>query len=286
MLETYTLRDEHQPYDHGGEPVAPLSSDGTPFAYAWRQPDNHRTIYATNADALLAEIIPGYDPHDPTDHDRRDGITRRLADRARHAQGVVINHASQAIMSGADQDIVDVLQRSTDYTRPLTHAELPEWTHEIPLLLIGAFYGPDEEQHDPPTGNVIMLRVERPESYLDDLHDAGVIILWKHARVSVGGLTVSVALNPEPSASLAPRLEQVDQALAALKADASEFNEGLLRERVDALLRSLDAAPLPGVDSARLRSQIASAERAAIGRLVERELSKPVHAQIDQEDES
>lgn len=285
MLETYTLPDDRQPYDHGGEPVAPLSSDGTPFAYAWRQPDNHRTIYATTADALLAEIIPGYDPRDPGGDDRREGIIRRLADRARHAQGVVVNHAAQAIMSGVDQDIVEVLQRSTDYTQPLTHAELAEWTHEIPLVLIGAFYGPGEDQYDPPAGNVIMLRVERPELYLDDLHEAGAIILWKHSKVSVGNLTVSVALDPDPSASIPPRLALVDQGLTALKADPSEFNEGLLRERVETLLASLEAAPLTGLDPAQLRSQMTITSRDTIGGFVERELSKPIHAQIDQEEQ-
>lgn len=234
--ETYILPDASQAHDHMGEAVAPLTSTARHFTYAIRQANHQRTIYATNAHGILAVLIDDYDPRDLGGTDPaadRELTDTRTEQRARHAYGIAVNHVAQAILLGAPDDIVATLKRSTDYTRPLSHAELPEWNHEIPLLLIDVFYGPGQTQ--PPAGNVIMLRVDDADDYLHDLARAGRIHLLEHCSATTAPVRVMVDLDPDPTTTLQARLDDLDQAVQALRATPNDTNAALVRERTQAL---------------------------------------------------
>ena len=47
--------DDEQPTDHAGEPVAPLTPAGLP--YRWRLRLRGRSLYAVDADQVLAAVI-------------------------------------------------------------------------------------------------------------------------------------------------------------------------------------------------------------------------------------
>lgn len=181
--ETLTIAYRNHPHDHGGEPVAPLTSIGTHFTYALDQPDRETITYSTHADGILAHLIPGYDPTHTTGDDPtgdRNLEHDRLRARATHGYGVTINHAAQAIATGVDDTITTTLRAATDLHHPLTATTLPTWHHELPLILNAAFYQPDGDL-PAPQGNVILLHTTDPDQYLADLATAGIINLSVHS---------------------------------------------------------------------------------------------------------
>ncbi|WP_394276223.1 hypothetical protein [Luteococcus sp.] len=280
--ETYVLPDATQDHDHAGALVAPLTSTGHHFTYALRHDSRQVTIYATNAHAILATLIDHYDPRDldatdPT-NDRQLELTR-IDQRSRHAYHATINHAAQAILRGAPDDVVAVLQRSTDYTRPLTHTELAEWTHEIPLVLIGSFYGPGQAQ--PPTGNVVMLRTDDADDYLHDLAQIGAIHLIEHCSAITPPVRVMVDIDPSPTTTLQPRLDALDQATRALKATPNDTNTTIVRERAAALVAVLQNYPIEGIDLASVQQSLDQIEEPTVlARTINRDLVQPLRAEI------
>lgn len=237
--EIFILLDRDQPRDHGGEAVAPLTSSGQTYLYALRDPERATTTYATSADALLSTLIDDYDPRDldGLDPDAHHALeTTRIAQRARHARSVAINHAAQAILAGASDSTIATLQRATTYQPPLTASELP--THrdpQWPLLLIAAFYeGPNATQ--PPTGDVALLRTHDPVDYLRDLHNAGQIILLEHSSTTPT-ITVLADLDPHPALALPTHLDRLERALTYLHDNPTDQAMATVREHSEAVLR-------------------------------------------------
>lgn len=285
--DNYRLHDADRPQDHAGDYVAPLSSTGRPFSHALRLETQQTTIYSTSADGILAELIDNYDPRELDGHDPAADTTleqTRVDQRARHAYSVVVNHAAHAILTGASDDTITTLQRSTHYHQPLTHDELPEYLdQQIPLALIGAFYGPDTD-NQPPSGNVVMLRTEHPEQYLHDLATIGAITLFKHSTITTPPVQVMIDLDPNPTHQVEPRLNSLEEALTALHANPTDTNAELVRERTTRLLAALDAAPLDGLDLDDARSRIAQTDgHQPLWRLTNRYLAQKVREVLSNE---
>ena len=61
--------DDEQPVDHTGDVVAPLTPAGMPYRYRLRL--RYRSLYAVDADQVLAAVIDDY-PTPPTDTEQLD----------------------------------------------------------------------------------------------------------------------------------------------------------------------------------------------------------------------
>lgn len=281
--EIFILLDQDQPRDHGGDPVAPLTTSGQNYLYALRDPERATTTYATSADALLSTLIDGYNPRDldGTDPDADHTLeTTRIAQRARHARSLAINHAAQAILAGAKDATVATLQRATTYQPPLTAQELtahhdPQW----PLLLISAFYeGPDTPQ--PPAGDVALLRTHDPVDYLRDLHNAGQIILLEHSSTTPA-VTVLADLDPDPVLALPTHLDRLEQSLAYLHDNPTDQATAAVREHTEAVLRLAATVEPPEILDP-VRAAIASATTPQdLWRVTRDQLLQPIREHFD-----
>lgn len=184
--------DDEQPVDHANAPVAPLTPAGMPYRYRLRLPG--RSLYAVDADQVLAAIIDEY----PTTPAYGASVTRWTSfdetshdARVLHAFGVIVNHVAQAMMAGLlDPDAEQMLQRSANRgpdNPPITADDCPEWSHEVPMILIKDLYNPEVTTRQPPRGNVIYIDPGVAATYLLDLSMLGVVDLEQNPAYRPGG---------------------------------------------------------------------------------------------------
>ena len=184
--------DDEQPVDHAGAPVAPLTRAGMPYRWRLRLPG--RSLYAVDADQVLATVVDDY-PAVPAD-DAPDSSWASFDEashdaRVLHAFGVIVNHVAQAMMAGLlDADAERLLQRSANRgpdNPPITIDDCPEWSHEVPMILIKDLYNPDHTTRQPPRGNVIYLDPGVPETYVLDLARLDALDLEQNPAYRPGG---------------------------------------------------------------------------------------------------
>lgn len=263
LNEIFHLPMSQQPHDHSGDPVAPLTSVGTPFTYGVLGED--RITYASSADALLGTLIADYTPTNPDDHADEDLTEHYLAQgrrRTEYAYGVAVNNIAQAIIAGELTDDQEAqLQRSLSYSPPLTITELPEWDPPVPMLLVASPYLRDHLA--PPAGNVVMLDPTTPETMVHSLAEAGVINLLRHAVAAAPAATSTLAIgDPEPDEVVAGAIADLDMLLSNLEDPGhlphhrSSIHTVAARLRTwsqtDSLTEPLDAIDQAGDDPAAL----------------------------------
>jgi hypothetical protein len=193
--------DDEQPVDHAGEPVAPLTPAG--MAYRWRLRLPGRSVYAVDADQVLAAVIDDY-PTPPDTADTTDAAWDRyeltcLDARVLHAFGVIVDHVAQAMFAGLlEPDAERILQRSAERGPdhpPITVDDCPEWPHQVPMILIKDFYNPAVTSRQPPRGNIVYIDPGQPEPYLLDLDRLGVVDLEQNPVYRSGGTAEIIIPN-------------------------------------------------------------------------------------------
>ena len=184
--------DDEQPVDHAGAPVAPLTPAGMPYRWRLRLPG--RSLYAVDADQVLATVVDDYpaQPADDAPHSSWEDFEQTSHDaRVLHAFGVIVNHVAQAMMAGLlDADAEHLLQRSANRgpdNPPITIDDCPEWSHEVPMILIKDLYNPEVISRQPPRGNVIYIDPGVADTYLLDLAMLGVVDLEQNPAYRPGG---------------------------------------------------------------------------------------------------
>jgi hypothetical protein len=186
--------DDEQPVDHAGSPVAPLTPAGLP--YRWRLRLAGRSVYAVDADQVLAAVIDDY-PTRPSDGDTAAAWARFEETshdaRVRHAFGVIVDRVAEAMVNDRlDVDSERVLQRSAERgpdRPPITRDDCPEWAHEVPMILIKDLYNPAVTTRRPPRGNIVFIDPGLADAYLLDLAGLGVIDLEQNPVYRSGGST-------------------------------------------------------------------------------------------------
>lgn len=267
LHEVLTLAFDDQPTDHSGDSVTPLTSAGSPYRYALvgylGRPE---TTYASNADALLSVIIPGYEPldltnddldqtpEDPTDQEYRDRYIAQATLRTQYAYGVAFDNAAQALINDTlTETELGWLQRSLEYEPPLTIEELPEWTAQVPMILLAAYYR--RAGLAAPAGNIVWLDGYPPETLIAGLAKAGVIRLREHTSARHLADT-EIRLGELPPAELLSNLHaQLEMTAANLDRPEAEDHH---RETLRILTRRLHDWPgLPSHDTnGKLRTRL------------------------------
>lgn len=261
LHETLTLAFDDQPTDHSGDPVTPLTSAGTPYRYALvGYAGRPETTYASTAEALLSVIIPDYEPLDLDDDNTADDVHRdryiaQATLRTQYAYGVAFDNAAQALINDQVSEAeLKWLQRSLDYDPPLTMQELSEWTAQVPMILLAAYYR--RENLAAPAGNIIWLDGYTPELLLEGLAKTGAIQLREHILnhrlTSETGLRLG---DPSAVEFLSALRDQLDMTAANLDLPEAEDHH---RESLEVLTRRLrDWTELPSYDlRGRLRDRL------------------------------
>lgn len=183
--------DDQHPVDHAGAPVAPLTPAG--MRYRWRLRLPGRSLYAVDADQVLAAVIDDYPVRPAADAPDAEWESFDQAShdaRVLHAFGVIVDHVAQAVMAGLlDADTERVLQRSASRgpgNPPITFDDCPEWSEEVPMILIKDLYNPDVTSRQPPRGNVIYIDPGVPGRYLLDLALLGLVDLEQNPAYRPG----------------------------------------------------------------------------------------------------
>ncbi|MDN5802996.1 MAG: hypothetical protein L0H26_00155 [Microlunatus sp.] len=193
--------DDEQPVDHAGAPVAPLTPAGMPYRWRLRLPG--RSLYAVDADQVLAAVVvvdyPSPPAEDEPDSAWEDFEQAGLDARVLHAFGVIVDHVAQAMINGVlDPDAERVLQRSASRgpdNPPITLYDCPEWSHEIPMILIKDLYNPDVTTRQPPRGNVVYIDPGVAETYLLDLARLDVVDLEQNPAYRSGGGSAEIVIS-------------------------------------------------------------------------------------------
>lgn len=215
---TLVINAHNLPHDHVGDDVAPLTDSGTPYRYALIDDHRHQITWATDAEGILAHLIDTYpldEPDDPTQHHQIHH--ERLIARSRYIWAALVNHAAAAITAGADPGVCQTLQRAVEPDNLPTFAEIPAWTHDIPLALPAQFYAPYNPGRTAPLGNTVLLDADSPELLLDSLARLGTIHLLTHTSLDAPG-HLSLATG-DPLTTLQNDLDELIAALFVLEDD-------------------------------------------------------------------
>ena len=169
------IRPGDEPRNHHGDPAAPLTPDGKPYAYAWTT-DRGDTVYAATADHLLDVWIPGYLELPASDRDRL---------RAEHA----VRARTEITATLAAAAGPDTLSAEDETVLLADLADMPDvdtWNSSVPLVLLEGMYRPFTDRSAPLSGidgdvrdpsNIIWLRHSSSDAYVESLARAGYIQL-------------------------------------------------------------------------------------------------------------
>jgi hypothetical protein len=128
----------------------------------------HRT-YAHSVTELLAALMPGYT--DATAAKADDLRLRHALDTQVHLQAQLCSAGELKSCTPADRELL-VGSRATP-------PEIDEWHAPVPLVLIDTFYEP-HQRRSLPSGNLLWLRPRDETSYLQSLHDIGIVTVAEH----------------------------------------------------------------------------------------------------------
>lgn len=170
------IRPGDLPRNHHGDQVAPLDSNGQPYRYAWHDQAAGELVYASTADDLLDEWIPGYLEATPVEQSRaraEHAVTART-----HIVATIAAGLAPAELSNEQEGVLLVdLQDMPDVDR---------WDPQVPLVLLEGMYRPFTDRMPPLSGidgdvvdpsNILWLRHSTADGYLQSLARAGYIDL-------------------------------------------------------------------------------------------------------------